>query len=383
MYVDTDSTFEQGTLNELMCEFEKTPEVAYIQLMTAANNMHINRLSKVTGIQQTMARFVLGETGNWGIPIFYGHNAIFRREVVEKVGTFLEKESNGEYILTEDFSITIRSYLKGYYGKAHWLLSGEGVPTSLKALQGMWERWSIGGLQVLRKYALPTLQSKEINLFEKASFIFHGLCYPSHAIIPLLILASPLKPEFATIAMVMTIISSCFSIIGFKRNFSHLYEGEVKIHWTDYLLAFFAVNTYITWIMFRSTWKFIFNQVKPKRKLQLTWFVTPKGKERKQSTFSIFRTHIDILLYTGFFAGMSYYAFSIGLLNNLFSIQLFPSAFFIGNLLLTILVFGQSRRANIAQKSAGEVNEKENRPTQTKQNPSVVTEIEIPTEEYI
>lgn len=349
MYVDTDSTFHPHTLNDLIKAFSEDEEVAYIQLMTVANNMGVNGLSRAVGMQQTIFRYVLGEIGNWGMPIFYGHNAMFRRAVIPQLGSFLEMDANGEFMLTEDFSMTIRTYLQGGYGKPHWVLSGEGVPTSLAALKGMWERWAVGGLQVLFKYFSKVIVSKKISFYEKASFVFHGMCYPSQALIPLLILASPFIPEFTFFALAVVVLNAGLSAIGFEWKFAPQIEATRK-HQPDlisYFLSFFAVNSYIIWVMFLSTWKFLYRLLIPKKyRERLTWVVTPKGQEEKMSEWDVIKDNAYILVFIGLFTGISAHF----LINFYFKpsdlIILLPGGLFCFNLLLTLVVFGRARKAS-------------------------------------
>ena len=349
MYVDTDSTFHVNTLTDLVNTFEGDEEAAYIQLMTVANNMDVNGLSRAVGMQQTIFRYVLGEIGNWGMPIFYGHNAIFRRAVIAQLGSFLETDSRGEYILTEDFSMTIRSYLQGSYGKTHWVLSGEGVPTSLSALKGMWERWAIGGLQVLFKYFSRVISSGKINFFEKASFLFHGMCYPSQALIPIMVLISPLVPEVALVVLLLVVSTSTLSAIGFNQKFAPLIE-EVQTHQpplSSYFLSFFSVNSYIVWVMFLSTWKFIYRLCVPKKyREKLTWVVTPKGKEEQMKLSTVLRNNAAILVFVGLFVAVSGYFLWDKNPDLMDLLVLLPGGFFSFNLLLTLLVFGRSRKAS-------------------------------------
>ncbi len=349
MYVDTDSTFGSNTLTDLVKTFAADEDVAYLQLMTVSNNMEVNSLSRAVGMQQTIFRYVLGEIGNWGMPIFYGHNAIYKRAELAQLGSFLETDSRGEFILTEDFSMTIRSYLHGSYGKAHWVLSGEGVPTSLAALKGMWDRWAVGGLQVLFKYFKQVVLSDKINFYEKASFLFHGMCYPSQAMIPLLILVSPLIPEFALFSLTLVVANSCLSAVGFNRKFAPLIEEtrKNKPPLTSYFLSFFAVNSYIIWVMFLSTWKFLYRLIIPKKyREKLTWVVTPKGKEEKMKWSVVLRSNASIIVFACLFLFISnvFMRESYTDLSDL--LILLPGGLFCANLLLTILVFGRSRKAS-------------------------------------
>ncbi|MDW3193901.1 MAG: glycosyltransferase family 2 protein [Cytophagales bacterium] len=349
MYADTDSTFHVNTLTDLVKTFAADEDAAYIQLMTVANNMEVNRLSKAVGMQQTIFRYILGEIGNWGMPIFYGHNAIYKRAVIAQLGSFLEKDSRGEFMLTEDFSMTIRAYLQGSYGKTHWILSGEGVPTSLAALKGMWDRWAVGGLQVLFKYFKRVVVSNKINFYEKVSFLYHGLSYPSNALIPVFILLSPMISSVALIAFVLLLLFGSISAIGFRKKFGMLIE-ETRTNpssFVDYYCSFFAVHSYIFWVMFLSTWKFIYQMIVPRKyREKLSWVVTPKGKEEKMKWSTVLRNNVSILVFVGtFFAISGYFLWNSYAGMNDFLILL-PGGFFCFNLLLTLLVFGRSRKTS-------------------------------------
>lgn len=349
MYVDTDSTFHVNTLTDLVKTFAADEDAAYIQLMTVANNMDVNGLSKAVGMQQTIFRYVLGEIGNWGMPIFYGHNAIYKRAIIAQLGSFLETDSRGEYVLTEDFSMTIRSYLKGSYGKPHWVLSGEGVPTSLAALKGMWDRWAVGGLQVLFKYFRQVILSDKINFYEKASFLFHGMCYPSQALIPIMVLISPLMPEFAWFSMALVITNSIVSAVGFKKKFAPLIPEtkENKPGVISYFLSFFAVNSYIIWVMFLATWKFMYRLAVPKKyREKLTWVVTPKGKEEEMKWSEVLRNNASIIVFVSLFLVIAAYFLMYGPSGAGNWLVLIPGGLFSLNLALTLLTFGRSRKVS-------------------------------------
>ena len=102
--------------------------------------------------------------------------------------------------------------------------------------------------------------------------------------------------------------------------------------------------------MFCATGKFlsklIIGNIRP---FILTWNVTPKGKETQISIYTIFKDHLGIIVFTLLFAMVSYYAMASGSLDysNLFN--LLPALIFIGNLLLSVLLFGKSRRVSVKQ----------------------------------
>jgi len=367
MYVDADSTFTSDTLDQVIPAFESDSQLGYVQMMTVANNIKVNALSRAVGIQQTVQRFVLGEFGNWGIPIFYGHNAIFRRKVIDDLGGFLELDTQGNFMLTEDFSATISTYLNGYYGKTHWMYTSEGVPTSLKALKSMWHRWTFGAWQVLFKQFGKITRSKELTIFERISFFSFGLSYIANAFVPLFILLSFFSPAFFVLPIAIPAFTSLLSIVGFELKFKGLINEASKLERIKiYYQAFFMIPTYIVWVTLQASLEFFiqyfFNKTPSKIRKHLSrsgleWVVTSKGNEREESFMFILKKHVDVFIFAllSLSIGISCF-FRNGIYDNLLIVL--PGAFFIANLLGTIVLFGKQGR-NEDETMLGKVQAKE------------------------
>lgn len=355
MYVDADSIFTSDTLARVIPEFKADENLGYIQMMTLANNIGVNELSRAVGIQQTVQRFVLGEFGNWGIPIFYGHNAIFKRTVIDDLDGFLEVDTQGNFILTEDFSASISTYLNGYYGKTHWIYSSEGVPTSLNALKTMWQRWTFGAWQVLFKRFWSVVTSKQINFFEKFSFVVFSLSYLVNALIPLLIILSFFNPVLSYVAVGIPVLISLLHGIGFELNFKGLINDvsgakRIKV----YYQAFFIIPTYIVWITFQTTLKFfsyyflnnMFLKVKKHfNRLSLEWVVTPKGNENQHSILQLMYIHLDIIAFT-LTAVAAFVFFLLTKTNNIMDnlLSILPGLFFVVNMFSAFILFSKQGR---------------------------------------
>ena len=64
--------------------------------------------------------------GKTGFVIFQGHNSIWSKQTLEKIGPWLE-EHKGEPMIVEDVAASMRCYFKGFYGKSIWIDSGDQV----------------------------------------------------------------------------------------------------------------------------------------------------------------------------------------------------------------------------------------------------------------
>jgi cellulose synthase/poly-beta-1,6-N-acetylglucosamine synthase-like glycosyltransferase len=357
MYVDADSTFLPSTLTNVIGEFRKHPELSYVQMMTLANNITVNNLSTAVGVQQTVHRYILGEIGNWGMPIFYGHNSVFRKNVIDAIGGFLETDTQGKFVLTEDFSATVRTYLKGYYGKTKWFVTGEGVPTSLKALDSMWQRWTFGGWQVLFKRLHECIASTRINLFEKISFLLFGLFYPCNAFIPVFIVASFFEPSLSLISIGISTATALFSIVGFELKFRTMlgrknFFRRVAI----YYQAFFMIPTFIVWVSFKTSVRYLFQfctyylphwSHAYMGKFTLGWIVTAKGKELEENMFSAIRQNLIALIFA--ITAVLIWVFNVS--NGKFfhvTMSFLPGLFFVFNLVATIVLFGRASKKDHA-----------------------------------
>lgn len=111
------------------------------------NFIRILGLGKIHGIRTCAQHYYVATEANSGYSQFYGHNAIWRTEVLRAIGGGLEYHK-GQAVIVEDLSLSLRVMQHGYHGWYSWLPLGEWGPGSLREVESMWLRWIKGAYQV-------------------------------------------------------------------------------------------------------------------------------------------------------------------------------------------------------------------------------------------
>jgi cellulose synthase/poly-beta-1,6-N-acetylglucosamine synthase-like glycosyltransferase len=137
---------------------------------------------------------------NYGFVIFYGHGAVIRRDVWEKVGGFPE-------LVSEDLAFSTRIRQLGYRGYfAREVTCYEDFPETYHQFRKRHEKWVQGGCEYLQHEFLPFIRSKQVTLAEKvdvslSTFIlfipalFLVYIFIANALLPFL-LAYFMEPRF-------------------------------------------------------------------------------------------------------------------------------------------------------------------------------------------
>ena len=191
MLLDADSTLLPNTLNDVMPHFIKDPKLGFASFLIKGTNFTSGYFAKIGCISQNLLRYTMNLIGKNGFVIFQGHNSIWSKQTLEKIGPWLE-EHKGEPMIVEDVAASMRCYFKGFYGKSIWIDSGEWVPTSLKECESMWMRWTYGNLQITHKYFSKIINSNHITFKEKLDifnqmFSFTTVLTPIFSIIGVLL----------------------------------------------------------------------------------------------------------------------------------------------------------------------------------------------------
>lgn len=101
-----------------------------------------------------------------------GSNVAIKRSVFEKIGLF------DEGILAEDTEFTIRAILNGYEVK--YIVdakSSEEAVTSIRSYINQRRRWVNGHMNVLKKYLIKTILSKNLKIYEKIELLLFEFIY--------------------------------------------------------------------------------------------------------------------------------------------------------------------------------------------------------------
>lgn len=275
VFMDVDSTLpDSGNLLErAVAEFEADNKLGFLQFRIRATNDHFNSLTQAVAVSQYLFRLRMISRGYGGYKIFEGHNGIWRKTILDELGSWTNYYK-GDVIITEDILKTAQMYAVGYYGKPLNVETGEWVPSSLKALDSMWMRWMYGNCQVLSKY-FGKIYSKQTSLVEKFDISHHILHHVATTLFFLVAFSLQLlvKGAATNIYILSTFIVpqligaiTSYFIGGSKRDLpiikkiKHTYDG------------FFLVETFIMFTQFKSIVKFIL-------RVRQGWNVTEKGIE--------------------------------------------------------------------------------------------------------
>ncbi len=168
VFLDIDSSLplEADLLDIAASRFESDPRLGVLQFHTVPTNNHFNRLSRAVAVAQHALRISYLTRARGGFAMFYGHNAMWRRALLDANGSWLEHYRDN-VIVTEDLLKTLGVYANGYTFEYLNVPTGEWVPSSLSALDSMWMRWTYGGFQVLVKYLRHILTARGLSATQR------------------------------------------------------------------------------------------------------------------------------------------------------------------------------------------------------------------------
>jgi cellulose synthase/poly-beta-1,6-N-acetylglucosamine synthase-like glycosyltransferase len=336
--LDVDSTLpSKGRLLEsAVTEFILDHKLGFLQFTLKATNHHFNDLTQAVAASQDLHRLRLTSRSYGGYKIFEGHNGMWRKTVLDKVGAWTDYYK-GNIMITEDILKSAQVYSNGYYGKSLNIKTGEWVPSSLNALESMWMRWTYGTSQVLFKYFMD-IYSKRVSLVEKFDITYHVLHHFAHGfIIPLAILLQLTVPGMLTSLFIGTAYVLPQLVGAITIYFKSVRKLDLplaaKLKYVYY--GCFLVDTFIISTQLRSSINFLVG-------IPQGWKVTAKGIEDSlawkdlllNKTFHIFIGALCLLA-----CGISWYLqpgssplHSAGLI------------FLVINLVLCIFLFGKEGR---------------------------------------
>lgn len=337
LLLDADSTMHKETLLKTMPSFVKDPKLGFASLLIKGTNANSSFCAKIGTISQNMLRYSMSLIGQNGFVIFQGHNSIWSKVTLNKIGPWLE-EFRGEPMIVEDVAAAVRCYFKGFYGKTIWVDSGEWVPTSLSETESMWMRWTYGGIQIADKYFKEIIKAKLMTFKEKTD-VFNQMFSFSNVLTPIFSLLCVLFPQgswFALAYVALLQIPSLLFMFGYGiRN------KPKETNWLSWFgqlyLAFFVINTFIVWVSAKATMNYFM------RKSQ-GWKPTGKTAEAKVSWKSVIKNNFGLLLFsiTGI-AGFTFTVLSWDYLHLAELCFMIPGLLFFINLFLSVAIFGRSR----------------------------------------
>lgn len=345
VFLDIDSTLpkEGNIIQKSVAEFAREDTLGWIQFVAKPTNYLFNRCSRAISTYQNLLRRTCFFKSKGGFTLFYGHNAIWRTSCLKVLGPWFEKH-NGQIMVTEDILKCIRAYDKGYYGKGIPANTGEWVPTSLSALESMWQRWTFGASQVAGKYLKSMLRAGEMTLLEKYDLVYHIALYWRYALLfPLVIMFNLLLP-----AELCCLFIAVLFVVPQVLNLMTMYKDQVfdrpQHPWqkfTDIYHGSFVISNYLALVQLKGIVNYLF-------KIEKGWVVTPKGGENASSWFNIVSGQALYIVFALLLAGSATFSMITKVGDPISGMLLYtPTMFLAINLLLSVVVFGKAGRIEV------------------------------------
>jgi len=269
---DADYLPSKGIIRDLVVAF-KNPEVGAVMGRVVPLNTDKNFLTRILDLERT-AGYQVDQQARFNlrlIPQYGGTVGGVRKDLLEKYGYF------DENILAEDTELTFRLYINGWkVAYSNRTECYEEVPEDWRIRGRQIRRWSRGHNQVMFKYIIPLIRSKNLNIWEKVDGVLLLCVY----LIPFLLLLGIIDSLFLFFAGEMAIISSIFFFLFISStntfgNFAPFYQivlasfldGAIyRIRLIPLILFVFFFNMYyislgfwdaLTWLIFRRniTWE--------------------------------------------------------------------------------------------------------------------------------
>ncbi len=336
MFLDVDSTLPRDALRKPMSSFLNNPRLGFVQLQTIPTNVKdSSNLALAEGIKCYMQRFILGLNMHGGHMMFYGHNAIWRKTAIDQMGDTLEYH-NGQIVVAEDFSMSVRTVLAGFHGKSVWLQSGEWVPASLRETEAMWLRWTVGAYQVFSKHLSSAANLNKFPLFEKLGWVQHMCTFVNYGLLPFYFLAGLAFQSTPLLYLAgLSMLPPLVMVIGAYRKLSLGGMGKIKKMIHCYM-ANMVVDGFITWVRSKGMVRYLINS-------RHGWKPTGKATEGKILWTEVLRDQGGLLCYSLVCTGLSG-LFLLDSHNTLYELGAYGMALvFSLNLLLAVVVYGKDR----------------------------------------
>lgn len=305
-FLDIDSTLPQKSkiIQKLINNFETDKSLGFVVLHCSQTNVHFSSFNTLLNYFWAYMRTVGFFRSLGGFSLFPGHNGIWRKEILDKLGTWCGYDTRGSLILTEDIFKTIDCYAAGYYGIYILEFAGELSPNSLKAWESMWNRWTYGTIQTIHAGFREKI-NKNRNLFvpgERFSFLLHLFSYLSGCLGVLLSLLSTslvaffiifglggvIFPQYLAFTVFWLMIIQPFLDICVITYFDRKLVFNRKLPNFTEFLKYISILNLTNWIIFKAFYKFYISHGLLKTG-KMKWVVTPKGinKNGRQTNNSL------------------------------------------------------------------------------------------------
>lgn len=338
VFLDVDSSLPLDTdlLDIAVNRFEDDPKLGVLQFHTVPTNNHFNRLSRAVSVAQHALRMTYLMRARGGFAMFYGHNGMWRRSLLDVNGSWLEHYRDN-VIVTEDLLKTLGVYTNGYSFEYMNVPTGEWVPSSLKALDSMWMRWTYGGFQVLFKYFRPIVTAKGLSRMQRIDLATMLVSYGTSPLTyPLAFLWFAVLPAAQAALLVSLVLwlpmLLCAGVMW--RHHRGADRRPMLKRLGDLYAGMFLVETFILAVQTRAVVNFIAGK-------KQGWLVTAKGTEDRPRGLEVltgnrFMVGLSGLTIVALVAGWGHcHGFAASALFGYLVVALIPV-----QLLLCIVVYG-------------------------------------------
>lgn len=343
VFLDVDSTLPNNgdLLERAVANFKADGNLGFLQFRIKATNAQFNALTRAVAANQDLLRFRMVSRGYGGYKIFEGHNGMWRKSVLDQLGAWTDYYRH-DIIITEDIFKTIQVYSKGYYGKPLNIVTGEWVPSSLKAFESMWMRWMYGNSQVFFKY-FKEIYSGHISPLEKIDVSYHVLHHfvTLFALVISLVLQVIVKGPITNIFIITVglIPQLIGALTGYLTSDNDTSTRTQKV--VHYYAGFFLIETFITSVQIKSSLKFMLG-------IPQGWKVTEKGIEKAPVARDLIYNNLFYILMVLFSLAVCIISWIINY-DMKFSSWIYHAGllFTTANLALCIIAFGKQRRKSL------------------------------------
>ena len=160
--VDADEVIPPDFLDKLIPYFGRDETIAFVQAHHEQNPRQPSKFARDLAVGIDFHWDVYQPPRNrHGFVIFYGHGAVIRRDVWEKVGGFPE-------IVSEDLAFSTRIRQIGYRGYfVRDVTCYEDFPETYRQFRKRHEKWVQGACEYIRHEFMPFVLSKRVTFAEK------------------------------------------------------------------------------------------------------------------------------------------------------------------------------------------------------------------------
>jgi cellulose synthase/poly-beta-1,6-N-acetylglucosamine synthase-like glycosyltransferase len=280
VFVDVDSSLpaDPTLLLAAVGRFEADPGLGFVQFRVVPTNSHFNRLTDGFARYQRAHHLTDMVGGLGGFVLFKGHNAIWRRSVLDVVGPW-QGRLHGRLVLAEDFLKAVDAYAAGYRGEVSPIPTGEWVPNSVSAFVSMWRRWEYGTFQVLAARSDSYRRATGLTVVERFEYLrrvrfgLHGMPY----LVAVVAVLAP-DPVLVVYLAAQSLIAALGVFVG-SRPDSAGYRSASRIGGP---IAALMSGFLVYWVAFTATVRFIADALRwrlalDREPFRLPWVVTSKG----------------------------------------------------------------------------------------------------------